>query len=216
MPAAPDNAGGPPLREPAVETATVRPGAFRLRQIAPWAVAAVLAVAAAWFATRNLALRTENLTLRSERRLAEVAYRMARNQLAERSFLAEKMIAELGGQLRHSEDLTRLKVTALAAPAGHPNAARAIVVWDPGQQAGLLTVEQLPANADTQDYQIWLVDPAYPDPVNGGVFHAGADGRATLGFKPDHPVTQVAEFAISLGKKGGAPKAEGPMVLRGS
>ena len=189
--------------------------AFPLLSLAPWALAAGLAVAAAWFASQNLNLRRENLTLRSERQLAELAYQMTQNQLAERSLLAEHMIADLGNQLRQSEDLTRLKVTALASLAGNTKEAQAIAVWNPAQQSGLLTIEQLPAIAATQDYQIWIVDPAYPNPVNGGVFTVDPAGKAILGFKPDQPVTQVAAFAISLERKGGVPKAEGPIVLLG-
>jgi anti-sigma-K factor RskA len=140
---------------------------------------------------------------------------MAKNQLSERSLVAEKMINDLGNKLRRSEDLSRLKITALASLAGNTREAQAIAVWDPGQQTGLLTLEKLPAIADTQDYQIWIIDPAYKDPVNGGVFHVAADGRIALAFKPDQPVTQAAAFAISLEKKGGVPKAEGPIVLLG-
>ena len=188
---------------------------FPLARLAPWALAAALAVAATWLATQNLALRHENAALASERQLAEVAYRMTQNQLSERSLLAENMINDLGGKLRRSEDLSRLKITALASLAGNTKEAQVIAVWDPGQQTGLLTMEKLPAIADTQDYQIWIVDPAYKDPVNGGVFHVAADGKVTLAFKPDQPVAQAAAFAISLEKKGGVPKAEGPIVLLG-
>ena len=90
-----------------------------------------------------------------------------------------------------------------------------IAVWDPEQQLGLLTMEKLPAIADTQDYQIWIVDPAYPNPVDGGVFHVSQSGRVILPFKPAQPVTQAAAFAISLEKKGGVPVAVGPIVLLG-
>lgn len=186
-----------------------------LRAFAPWAVAAVLAVAAAWFASRNFALRNENRGLRSERQLAEVAYKMAQSKLDERSLLAEAMINDLGRQLRRAGDLSRLKVAALAPSAGNPGEAQAIVVWNPEEQTGLLTSGQLPALADTQDYQLWITDPAYPDPVNGGVFHIGADGRVALAFRPDRPVTQAAAFALGVGPKGGGPKAAGPFILRG-
>ncbi len=189
--------------------------AFPLFRFAPWAIAAGLAVAATWLATQNFALKSENASLRTDRELAEAAYRMTQNQLSERSLLAEKMISDLGNKLRKSEDLSRLKISALASLAGNTKEAQAIAVWDESQQAGLLTLEKLPAIADTQDYQIWIVDPAYKDPVNGGVFHVSADGRITLAFKPDQPVAQAAAFAISLEKKGGVPKAEGPIVLLG-
>ena len=188
---------------------------FPLMRLIPWAAAAVLALAATWLATQNFALRNQNTSLRTERELAESAYRMSQNQLSERSLLAEKMISDLGNKLRRSEDLSRLKISALASLAGNTKEAQVIAVWDPGQQTGLLTLEKLPAIAETQDYQIWIVDPAYKDPVNGGVFHVASDGRITLAFKPDQPVTQAAAFAISLEKKGGVPKAEGPIVLLG-
>lgn len=189
--------------------------ALPLLRFIPWVVAAVLALAATWLATRNLALRNENAALQTERALAEIAYKMAQNQLGERSLLAESMINDLGNRLRRSEDLSRLKIFALASLASNTKEAQVIAVWDPGQQAGLLMLEKLPAIADTQDYQIWIVDPAYKDPVNGGVFHVSADGRIALVFKPDQPVAQATAFAISLEKKGGVPKAEGPIVLLG-
>jgi anti-sigma-K factor RskA len=186
-----------------------------LRPFVPWAAAAILALTTAWLTQQFVTLRNENASLRTERQLAEVAYHMAQNQLSERSILAEKMISSLGEKLRHSEDLARLKVTALASLAGNTSEAQVIAVWDPEQQNGLLTMEKLPAIADTQDYQIWVVDPAYPNPVDGGVFHVGRDGRIVLPFKPAQPVAHAAAFAISLEKKGGVPKAEGPIVLLG-
>lgn len=202
----------------ALDTTPAAPAAvvpFPLRRFLPWAAAAALALTATWFALQNLSLRTENDALHTQQRLAEIAYATARNQLAERSLLAETMINDLGARLRRSEDLARLKVSALASLAGNTAEARAIAVWDPDQQAGLLTFEKLPALAEHQDYQIWVIDPAYQNPVNGGVFHVAADGGTSLAFRPDQPVTQATAFAISLEKKGGVPKAEGPIVLLG-
>jgi anti-sigma-K factor RskA len=188
---------------------------FPQLRLVPWALAASLALAATWFASQNATLRSENASLRTERQLAEIAYKMAQNQLTQRSLLAENMINDLGSKLLRSEDLARLKVSALASLVGNTKEAQAIAVWDPEQQTGLLTIEKLPAIAETQDYQIWVVDPAYPNPVNGGVFHVTADGKVALAFKPDQPVAQAAAFAISLEKKGGVPKAEGPIVMLG-
>jgi anti-sigma-K factor RskA len=197
---------------PPVEQNVVR---FPFGRYVPWAAAAVLAVTSAWLATRNLALRAENDGLRTQQRLAEIAFESARNQLAERSLLAETMIQDLGARLKRSEDLARLKVSALASLAGNTAEAQAIAVWDPDQQAGLLSFEKLPAIAEHQDYQIWVIDPAYQNPVNGGVFHVAHDGAVSLAFRPDQPVRKATAFAISLEKKGGVPKAEGPIVLLG-
>ena len=178
-------------------------------------VAAGLAVTAVWLGSQNFRLRQENTTLRTERELAEIAYQTAQSQLKERSLIAETMINDLGRQLSAQRDLTHLKITALAALAGNTPEAHAIAVWDPVLETGLLTVEKLPAIADNQDYQIWVVDPAYPNPVDGGVFKPGADGKAVLTFKGNQPITSVAAFAVSLEKKGGVPKAEGPILLLG-
>ncbi len=186
-----------------------------LIRLAPWTVAAVMAVAALWVTRQNVSLQQENSKFRTERQLAEVAFHLAQNQLTERTLFAEGMINSLGRELRRAKDLARLKVTALAAPAGHPTEAQVIAVWDPELQAGLLTMEKLPAIADTQDYQIWGFDPAYPNPVSAGVFHGAAGGRVVLAFKPDQPVAQATAFAISLEKKGGVPKPEGTIFLLG-
>jgi anti-sigma-K factor RskA len=188
---------------------------FRWSSAIPWGLAAGLAVAALWLAGQNLTLRNANQALGTEKRLAELAYRAAKNDLSERSVLAEAMINNLGNRLRRSEDLARLKVSALASLAGNTKEAQAIAVWDPDLQTGLLTFDKLPVLAKDQDYQIWVVDPAYPNPVNGGVFTVDQDGRASLAFKPDQPVRQAAAFAISLEKKGGVPKAEGPILFLG-
>ncbi len=197
------------------EPAPARVVPFPVTRYLPWAAAAVLAVTSAWLATQNLALHRANDALRTQQRLAEIAYSTANNQLTERSLLAEKMINDLGARLQRSEDLARLKVSALASLAGNTAEAQAIAVWDPDQQAGLLSFEKLPAIAAHQDYQIWVIDPAYQNPVNGGVFHVAQDGAVSLAFRPDQPVTQATAFAISLEKKGGVPKAEGPIVLLG-
>lgn len=201
--------------ETAGQTAPAAVTPFPFTRYLVWAAAAALAVTTTWLATQNVSLRTENAELHTQQRLVQIAYELAQNQLSERSLLAERMINDLGTRLQRSEDLARLKVSALASLAGNTAEAQAIAVWDPDQQAGLLTFEKLPAIAAEQDYQIWVIDPAYQNPVNGGVFHVEKDGGVSLAFRPDQPVTKATAFAISLEKKGGVPKAEGPIVLLG-
>jgi anti-sigma-K factor RskA len=211
----------PPELKERILAATAAPAesaktvAFPLLRLVPWGLAAALAVTTTWLSFQNLSLRSDNNMLLTERRLAEIAYKTASNQLSERSLLAETMINDLGRQLREQHDLTRLKITALASLAGNTPEAQAIAVWDPSRETGLLTVDHLPVIGENQDYQIWVIDPAYPIPVDGGVFKPGADGRAVLAFKGNKPVKGVSAFAISLEKKGGVPKAEGPIVLLG-
>jgi anti-sigma-K factor RskA len=91
--------------------------------------------------------------------------------------------------------------------------ARAVCVWNDERQEGLLAVENLPALAADQDYQLWVIDPKYPIPVDGGVFNTTSEGSVRFTFQPGLPVEQANVFAVSLERKGGVPKAEGPMVL---
>jgi len=78
-----------------------------------------------------------------------------------------------------------------------------------------LKVTKLPRNAADRDYQLWLVDPRYKDPVDGGVFHVANGGSLRVPFQPVSPVREAKGFAISLERKGGVTKAEGPIVLLG-
>lgn len=181
----------------------------------PWIVAAGLALVAAWLGIRNYSLRADNDSLRTQHELAVVAQRMTQSQLAERTLVAEQMIAELGRRLQNSSDLSRLQITALVPQVRNMPEARAIAVWDPGQQTGLLTVEKLPAVAQEQDYQIWIIDPHHPHPIGAGVFKPDSTGRATLLFKGAKPAATAAALAISLERAGGAPEAGGPIVLLG-
>lgn len=117
--------------------------------------------------------------------------------LEQRDFFAQVQIASLSSKLKNA-----------------PN-ANAVVIWDEEKQKGVLKVTQLPPNKPNRDYQLWLVDARYKDPVDGGVFHVSNDGEMRVPFKPNAPVRHAKAFAISLERKGGVTKAEGPFVLLG-
>jgi anti-sigma-K factor RskA len=115
--------------------------------------------------------------------------------LEQRDLFAQVQIASLTSKLKEA-----------------PN-ANAVVVWDQKRQRGLLKVTQLPRNATDRDYQLWLVDPRYKDPVDGGVFQVTNEGTVRVPFKPATPVRDATAFAVSLERKGGVTKAEGPIIL---
>ncbi len=117
--------------------------------------------------------------------------------LEQRDFLAQIQIASLSSKLKSAPD------------------ANAVVVWDENKQKGILKVTQLPRNEANRDYQLWLVDPRYKDPIAGGVFHVSNTGDVRFPFQPISPVRDAKGFAISLERKGGVTKAEGPIVLLG-
>ena len=51
--------------------------------------------------------------------------------------------------------------------------------------------------------------------MDAGTFHVAKAGTADIPFKPKTRVATANAFAVSLERKGGVPKAEGPMVLLG-
>jgi len=278
----------------------IRPRAFRVWNVIPWAAAASAVFAAAWFGQRYVSAQAEADALRtlremsaitiktahqqleaerilSGRRLQNAAQQLsgantqlteardqltsrdrllaeARQQLADRerqiaetrSLLGERekqvgtlseriqalasssadlsrqlgaakqQIARLTDEMKQQIDLADLKITALASMLKNSPQALAVAVWDPKKQEGLLNVQNLPALGVNEDYQLWIVDPQYPNPVDGGVFRVDpATGTLRTPFKAKQPVSAVNAFAVTRERKGGVPKAEGPFVLLG-
>ena len=205
---------------------------------AGWGVAAALMLGAFWLGQRFLGAERE---LSETRTLAEVeraGAQSVQNQLEAERLIAQQQAADLKStlddltrtrqalstersqaarqlaELQARYDLANFKVSRLASLLGNSPEAAAIAVWNPLTQEGVLTVEKLPALASNQDYQLWVIDPQYVNPVDGGVFTVdAATGVGRLQFRPKQPVAQATKFAISREKKGGVPKAEGPIVL---
>jgi anti-sigma-K factor RskA len=130
--------------------------------------------------------------------------------IAERSGLRKRIT-----RLEQRDVLAQIQIASLSSKLQSAPNANAVVVWDEKKQRGILKVTALPRNAADRDYQLWLVDPRYKNPVDGGVFHVANDGTLSVPFHPAEPVRQAKGFAISIERKGGVPKAEGPIVLLG-
>ncbi len=126
---------------------------------------------------------------------ANIRNRMA--ALEQRDVFAQTQIAMLSSKLE-------------SAPQ-----AQAVVIWDSQKQEGVLKVVGAPVTAKDRDYQLWMVDPRYKQPVDAGVFGVAEDGTTKISFRPKAKIESVQAFAVSLERKGGVPKAEGPMVLVG-
>ena len=151
---------------------------------------------------READTRAQMVTLAEARdeaakKLAQVEARAEREEKETRDALAQMQVATLTSQIKNAPEAT------------------AAVVWDPELQRGVLNTTNVPANAADRDYQLWIVDPKYRQPVDAGVFTVEKSGRARYVFKPKSPITSATAFAISLERKGGVPKAEGPIVLAG-
>jgi anti-sigma-K factor RskA len=180
----------------------------------PWAIAAGLALAFVWLAQLYFTQKSESIALHEEATLAHLEMQNVQNQLEAEHILAGRRLADLQEQIKVSSDLSRLEIAKLVSLLGHSSQARATAVWDQATQQGVLTVEKLPALAANQDYQLWVIDPKYPDPVSGGVFTVDSrTGAARITFHPGQLIATAAKFAVSCESKGGRPKPEGPIVL---
>ncbi|MEP6821344.1 MAG: anti-sigma factor [Chthoniobacterales bacterium] len=117
--------------------------------------------------------------------------------------------------LEQRNAFAQLRIATLASKLQTAPNAIGTVVWDAEKQEGVLKVANIPANEADRDYQLWIVDPDYKQPVDAGTFHVANDGTESIPFKPKARVGSADAFAVSLERKGGVPKAEGPMVLVG-
>ncbi len=159
----------------------------------------------------RLLAQSDSMALREQ--LAGVRAQLADG--SQRLAAATSEVATLTHQLKSQGDLANFKITTLASMLNNSPQALAVAVWDPAKQEGVLQVEKLPSLAADKEYQLWVVDPQYPIPVDGGVFTVNPAGAARVTFKSKQPVNVINAFAVTLERKGGVPKAEGPFVLLG-
>ena len=110
---------------------------------------------------------------------------------------------------------SKVQVATLTSKSAQARNATAAIVWDAERQEGVLSSETIPPNTPDRDYQLWIVDPRFPDPVSAGVFHVERTGPARYVFKPETRIESAVAFAVSVEVRGGVRKAEGPIVLTG-
>jgi anti-sigma-K factor RskA len=129
---------------------------------------------------------------------------------ADRAKLKKQLDAALG-----RSDVCEMQL-ALLNPTSDKAQGVATIIWDSTTQTGVIEGQDMPRPAANQDYQLWVLDDQYPQPVDAGVFSVDENGRtkATM-FKPKQKVSATDKFAISLEKKGGMPQPEGPIVMAG-
>jgi anti-sigma-K factor RskA len=117
---------------------------------------------------------------------------------------------------RAADPLAQAMLVSLISPTGdHPD-AKANVAWQPDRKSGVITINNMPPAGAGQDYQLWAVDANHPDPINAGIIHVEPNGVTRVRFTPDKDASQIKAFAISLERKGGVPKREGPIVMIGN
>lgn len=178
-----------------------------------WGIAATLAVVAAVLAERSSDRESEVRSLQEQVAVKQAAMIRVSSELAavidERELLANRIAG-----LNSKRALDQMQIATLSSQL--EQASYGFAVFDTQANEGVIEVVNLPEVQSSQDYQLWVVDPQYPNPVDGGIVQVSADGRASVRFSAKQQVDSVAAFAISLEKKGGVPVAEGPMVLVGA
>ena len=199
-----------------------------LRLYLGWAAAACFAVAAAYLGRVVLQVRNENILLVQQQAAADMAIASLKTEVqvghildqqtvaALKSQLAKKdaLLAQANDEVKTAGDLARFKLAALTSLNPTAPKSVAVAVWDPAKQKGVLELANMPNIGKDKDYQLWVIDPQYPIPVDGGVFSIdGKTGEGKVVFKAGLPVKSAEKFAVSVERKGGVPKAEGPIVL---
>lgn len=117
--------------------------------------------------------------------------------------------------LHNRDNLAKVKIAALSAQVDAYAKATAVIVWDPEKQRGVVKLAHVPRPEAGKDYQLWVIDPKYPQPVSGGLVPVNEEGIARVAFQPDKPISKADNFAISIEPSGGVPVATGPIVLLG-
>jgi anti-sigma-K factor RskA len=204
----------------------IRPEAPLASRIAwlPWALAACLAVLLGVFAYKRYEhrLMIADFLVRDRAQQAELD-RAQGSEVALQRRLADAqdqnadLLAQLNAargevaDLRARNALANIKIAMLASTLKSAPRAMAVVAWDGSAQRGIVKTLYMPAAPADQDYQLWIIDPDYQQPVSAGVFDPGQGAN----FEPLHPISKAGKFAISLEKRGGSPTPQGPIVLVG-
>ena len=152
------------------------------------------------FEAKKAALITELDSLR--KRETEAAARIA------------QLVAEAEAQKQREAGM-KVEIVTLHSKIWEYRRSEMTVVWDGGRRQGVLLLDKMPRVEAGKDYQLWVVDPQKPDPVSAGVITVDDKGMAKTSFKPVDSVGESVKFALSVEKKGGVPKNEGPIVLVG-
>ena len=175
----------------------------------PWAVAAAMALVSLAFYWQSAGLRSQ---------LAAQAGHI--NELMASAELARSESVDLRqtvARLRESNRLASFRIALLDSLLAAAPKTIAVSVWDNERQDGVFIVRNLKPLPGDKDYQLWIIDPKYPSPVDAGVFQVDAKGNVREDFRAKLPIQTANQFAVTIERKGGAavPNTK-EMVLAGS
>jgi anti-sigma-K factor RskA len=96
------------------------------------------------------------------------------------------------------------------APQGDHGDAKIMVAWNPKTRCGMVSMDDMPPPPAGSDYQLWVLDPSQPAPVNAGVVPRGATSQH---FTVDGVHMPRPGFAVSLEPAGGRPEPTSGEIL---
>jgi anti-sigma-K factor RskA len=179
--------------------ASVTPLQARRRPVSvwiPWAIAAGLAMVSLGFIYQSAGLKAELVA--QARRIEELGMSLEVAQ-AETGDLRQTV-----ARLRESNRLAAIRIALLDSLVAADPKAVAVSVWDNERQSGVFIVRNLKPAPTDKDYQLWIIDPMYPSPVDAGVFQVDAQGNGREEFHSRAPIQSAKQFAVTIEKKGGA------------
>lgn len=200
-----------------------------------WGLAAAFAISGVWLYSERIRLE-DNLAIiaaneADARQAADLAKKLSAatslevikaqaeaNSLRTNLSTAQTQLAQLTTEvetLQQRNALAQVQIATLQSSVEEYSKGVAVVIWDEQSHQGILKLEKMPPVAVDKDYQLWVVEPGNPKPVNAGVVKINADGFAKVDFKPVIDVASAAKFALSVERKGGVPENEGPIVFIG-
>jgi anti-sigma-K factor RskA len=175
----------------------------------PWALAAGLAALCLLLGYQMQGLRGQ---LEARQHRIDELNRVADRLGAERADLQHAVLA-----LQQSNRLANMRIAVMSAQLQADPKAVAVSVWDNERQTGVLVVHHLKPPPPGKDYQLWIIDPGYPAPVDAGVLKVDAQGDGREDFNARRPIQHAKQFAVTEEVQGGAPAPTlKAMVLAGT
>ena len=166
-------------------------------QVAPWAIAASFAALCVVFGVQTHGLQ-QQLDVRQHR--IEELVQIADTLRNERTDLRQTVES-----LEQSNRLANMRIAVMSAQLRADPKAVAVSVWDNDRQAGVVVVHHLKPPPAGKDYQLWIIDPRYPSPVDAGVFKVDAAGDGRADFTARRPIESARQFAVTEEVQGGSP-----------
>jgi len=100
----------------------------------------------------------------------------------------------------HRDPFSEMQLVNLA-PQGDHGDAQVMVAWNSKTCCGMLSMANMPDAPTGSDYQLWVLDPSKPAPVNAGVIPRGARSQHFIAGEVHMPGRPG--FAISMEPAGG-------------